>query len=255
MNDHPGDLHAFALGDLTGASEAAVAAHVAGCARCRREVRRLRAEHASALDALPPLAPSAAARERALAAARAAMAAGGGAVPAAAGGTARAAEASPRSGAATVSPPRRWRPPAWAGWALAWGVAVAAVGLSWERHAAWRAIEADRALVAGWLTRQDVTTWPLAAEPGARSPGSVMVADDGVVLVVMRTPAPAGAAYRAWGIGPTGATALGDVPRTVLRTSAAGYREVVVSVEPRVATAAPTDPLGSAPLPVARPTP
>jgi hypothetical protein len=126
---------------------------------------------------------------------------------------------------------------------------VAAVGVSWERHAAWRSSEADRALVAGWLTRTDVTTWPLPAALGARSPGAVLVADDGVVLVVMRAPAPAGAAYRAWGVGPDGATALGDVPRTVLRAPAAGFEEVVVSLEPRRATAAPTEPLGAAPLP------
>jgi len=232
MSDHPRDLHAFALGDLTGATEVEIARHVAGCARCRREVRRLRAEHAATVETLTPQTPSPAARERALAAARAAM-------PAAPRATVGAARA------------RRPRPPAWAGWALAWVVAVAAVGLSWERHAAWRASEADRTLVAGWLTRTDVTTWPLPAPAGARSPGTVMVADDGVVLVVMRAPAPAGAAYRAWGVGPDGATALGDVPRTVLRAPAAGYDEVIVSLEPRRATASPTNRLGAAPLPAA----
>lgn len=247
MNGHPSDLHAFALGDLTGAAEAAVAAHVAGCARCRREVRRLRDEHAATVDALPPVEPSGAARERALAAAAAAMGARG---ASAARGAAPARTVSPDVPAA-----RRWRPPAWAGWAVASVVAVAAVGLSWERHAAWRATEADRTLVAGWLTRTDVTTWPLPAAPGARSPGSVMVADDGVVLVVMRSPAPAGAVYRAWGVGPEGAAALGDVPRTVLRTSAAGFDEVVVSLERRAAAAAPTDPLGVAPLPPRRSAP
>ena len=234
MSRHPSDLHAFALGDLTGAAEAEIARHVAECGRCRREVRRLRAEHAATVAALPSVTPSPAARERALAAASAAM-------PAA---TKRPV---------APAPSRRPRPPAWAGWALAWVVAVAAVGVSWERHAAWRASEADRAVVAGWLTRDDVTTWPLHAPEGARSPGTIMVADDGVVLVVMRAPAPAGAAYRAWGIGPGGATALGDVPRTVLRAPAAGYDEVVVSLEPRrAAAAAPTEPLGAAPLPATR---
>lgn len=230
MSRHPRDLHAFALGDLTGSAEAEIARHVAACAHCRREVRRLRSEHAATVEALPPLAPSPAARERTLAAASAAMA------------------AAPRRPVAPA-PSHRPRPPAWAGWALAWVVAAAAIGVSWERHAAWRDGEADRALVAGWLTRQDVTTWPLPAAPGARSPGTVMVADDGVVLVVMRAPAPAGAAYRAWGVGPEGTTALGDVPRTVLRAPAAGYDEVIVSLEPRRATAAPTEPLGTAPLP------
>jgi anti-sigma factor RsiW len=242
VTDHPHDLHAFALGDLTGAVEAEVARHVAGCARCRREVRRLRAEHAATVEALPPLAPSPEARARTLAAARAAM-------------TAAATPAVPPDRIATPRPPaparatRGRRLPAWSGWALAWVVAVAAVGLSWERHAAWRASEADRTLVAGWLTRDDVTTWPLPAAAGARSPGTVMVADDGVVLVVMRAPAPAGRAYRTWGVGPEGATALADVPRTVLRAPAAGFDEIVVSLEPRRATSAPTDPLGAAPLP------
>jgi anti-sigma factor RsiW len=241
VTDHPRDLHAFALGDLTGAVEADVARHVAGCARCRREVRRLRAEHAATVEALPPLAPSPEARARTLAAARAAMP------------TATPTSASDR--VATARPPslvpeaRRPRLPAWSGWALAGVVAVAAVGGFWERHAAWRASEADRTLVAGWLTRDDVTTWPLPAAPGARSPGTVLVADDGVVLVVMRAPAPAGRAYRTWGVGPEGATPLADVPRTVVRAPAAGFDEVVVSLEPRRATAAPTEPLGAAPLP------
>lgn len=229
MTAHPTDLHAFALGDLADAAAADVARHVAGCGRCRREVRRLRAEHAALADALPPVAPTPVARERALAAARAALP-----EPTAVG---------------RAAPARRLRSPAWAGWAVAGVIAIAGVGGFWERHAAWQANEADRALVAAWLTRSDVTTWPLPAPPGARSPGTVMVADDGVVLVVMRAAAPAGATYRAWGVDDDGATALGDVARTVLRAPAAGYDAVLVSLEPRRSAVAPTEPLGSVPLP------
>jgi anti-sigma factor RsiW len=266
VNRHPDDLHAFALGDLTGAAEAETARHVAGCAACRREVRRLRAEHAATVEALPPIAPGPAARDRALAAARAVMAAAttttsavpAGAVPAGAvpaGAVPAGAVPAGAVPARSVTPGAvrgRWpRLPTWTAWALAWVVAVAAVGVSWERHAAWRDSEADRALVAGWLTRQDVTSWPLPAAPGDRSPGTVMVADDGVVLVVMRARAPAGAAYRTWGVGPEGVTALGDVPRTVLRATAGGFSEVVVSLEPRGSSTGPTAPLGTAPLPLA----
>lgn len=245
---HPSDLHAFALGDLTGASEAAIAAHVASCRRCRREVRRIRDELTATVDALPAVAPSTLGRERALTAARAAMWADQ---------TLEDSAAGARTAMATTTPAtRRMRLPAWSGWALAAIVAitaaVTAAGVALERHAAWRAIEAERALVAGWLTRSDVTTWPLPAEQGARSPGSVLVADDGTVLVVMRAPAPAGTAYRAWGIGPAGATALGDVPRTVLRTSAAGYDQVLVSRDPLGDAAEPSEHLGSAPLPAGR---
>jgi len=231
VKGHPRELHAFALGDLTGATEAEVARHVATCAHCRREVQRLRQDHAAIVDALPPIVPGSAVRERALAAARAALA------------------ASP----APVRPPAvapRGRATAWAGWALAAVVAIAGIGVSWERHAAWRASDRERALVAAWLTRADVTSWPLPAAPGERSPGTVMVADDGVVLVVMRSAASAGHAYRAWGVGPDGPIALGDVPGTVLRAVAAGYDEVMVSLEPRGAAPGPTDPLGVAPLPV-----
>ena len=230
MTGHPHDLHAFALGDLTGAAEAAVERHVAGCGRCRREVRRLRTEHAAMVEALPSVAPNPDARARALAAARAAM-------------------PMPMRAAAAPTRAARRLPPAWAGWAVAGVVAAASVGAAWERQTVWRASESDRVLVAGWLTRDDVTTWPLPAAAGARSPGTVMVADDGVVLVVMRTPAPAGAAYRAWGVGADGATALGDVPRTVLRTPASGFDEVLVSLEPRGATSGPTEPLGVAAIP------
>jgi anti-sigma factor RsiW len=229
VSEHPHDLHAFALGDLTGEAESAASRHVTGCRRCRHEVRRIRAEHAALVDALPPIVPSTEARARTLAAARAVMAAPKAIAPAA--------------------PARRRHAPVWTGWAVAGIIAIAAVGGFWERHAAWRASEGDRALVAGWLTRDDVTTWPLPAAPGARSPGTVMVADDGVVLVVMRAPAPAGSAYRAWGIDADGATPLADVPRTVVRAPASGFDQVVVSLEPRRVTAAPTDPLGAAPLP------
>ena len=238
MGRHPHDLHAYALGDLTGAAEDAARRHVATCRHCRDEVRQLRADHAATIDGLPPVAPSRAARERALAAARAAMADAASAMT----------EVAP-SGAGRIPTGRGVvRAYAWAGWALACVIAVAAIGVGWERHTAWRTSEADRSIVAGWLTRDDVTTWPLAAEAGARSPGSIMVADDGVVLIVMRAPAPVGAAYRAWGVTHDGATALGDVPRTVLRVPAATYDEVVVSLEPRRATAGPTDPLGAAPI-------
>lgn len=230
MSRHPSDLHAFALGHLHAEAAATVAAHVDGCARCRREVCRLRQEHQFTLDTLPPVAPSPDARARALAAAGAVMATRPGA-PAAAPTVTRA----PRA--------------AWWGAALTLVVAVAGVGTAWQRHAAWRATEGDRALVAAWLTRDDVTSWRLPAAAGARSPGTVMVADDGVVLVVMRAPAPIGSTYRAWGIGAAGADALGDVPRTVLRADAEGYDQVVVSLEPRRATASPTDPIGAAPVP------
>lgn len=238
MSGHPRDLHAFALGDLTGDAQAAAERHVASCRRCRSEVRRLREEHAATVDALPRITPSAAERERTLAAARTAMT----------GAAAR--HAATTAGRAV---PRRAN--AWAGWAAAALVALAAVTVTWERHAAWRASEGERAIVAAWLTRQDVTTWPLPAAPGMRSPGSVMVADDGVVLVVMRSPARAGTAYRAWGVTSGGAVALGDVPRTVLRVPAAGYDELVVSVEPKRATTAPTEPLGAAPIARGRPGP
>jgi hypothetical protein len=41
------------------------------------------------------------------------------------------------------------------------------------------------------LTRDDVTPWPLPAAAGGRSPGTVMVAEDGFVLIMMRSPADA----------------------------------------------------------------
>lgn len=242
MNRHPSELHAFALGDLTGAAEAAVARHVAACRRCRAEVRRLRAEHAATVDALPPVAPAPAARERALAAARVAMA------HTASNATEPASRGYPRARPWTHAS-RRSDAPALAALALAAIVAVVAVVVSWDRHAAWRATEAERTVVAAWLTRDDVTNWRLPAAAGARSPGTVMVADDGVVLVVMRSPAPAGAHYRAWGVSPAGTVALGDVPGTVLRVPAAGYDAVVVSLEASRASVAPTESLGSAPLP------
>jgi len=230
MNRHPPELHTFALGDLSGAAAADVVRHVTGCTRCRREVQRLREDQADTVRALPTIAPSAEARERALAAARSVM-------------------------AGSSSPPhprsvrKRSQAPAWTGWVLAGIVAVTGIAVSSERHAAWRASDHERALVAAWLTRRDVTSWPLPAPPGERSPGTVMVADNSVVLIVMRAPAAAGSAYRAWGVGPDGQVALGDLSGTVLRVAAAGYDEVLVSLEPRGSAPGPTALLGVAPLP------
>jgi len=172
MTRHPRELHAFALGDLTGAGATEVALHVARCSRCRRAVRRLREDHAALVAALPPIRPGAAARERALAAARSALVA-----------------SSSRSWSTAFAP--RGRAPGWVGWALAAVVAMAGIAVSGERHAAWRATDRERALVAGWLTRDDVTPWPLPAAAGGRSPGTVMVAEDGFVLIMMRSPADA----------------------------------------------------------------
>lgn len=244
MRLHPRKLQDYAMGEeLEAAERLAVEAHLARCARCRREVAAMRQALAMAVQALPPVTPSTAARQRALEAASAAMAQ-----------------------ARRESRPAQETPPSTAGRGLAaghwWGpslaLAVAALllvtGLGLERQARWSAVEAERALVAAWLTRDDVVSRPLPASGGSRSPGTVMVAEDGVVLVVLRSAAPRGMGYQVWGQSMEGGSAaaipvsLGLTSGTVLRLDATSYTHLSISVEPRGGSARPTTVLGRVPL-------
>jgi anti-sigma factor RsiW len=232
MNRHPADLWAFALGDLDPARSAAIERHLGGCLACRRRVRAWRRDLEATVDALPAVPPTAEARERALAAARAALPR-----PPSTAGRPRSA----RPAASGIG--RRLAP------ALAVAIVLATSGVAWQRHDAWRAVEAERAIVAAWLTRDDVVRLSLPREePGSRSPGTVMVADDGVVLVVMRGAAPAGRDFQVWGQDERGATSLGTVAGTVLRADASRFREVWVTLEPSGGSAAPTRVIGRVPV-------
>lgn len=259
MKAHPPDLRAYALGDLPAAEAAAVERHLAGCRTCRRDVRRWREELEWTVAALPPVTPSEAARTRALAAARAALGEGtaGAGAAAADAPVPTTADSAPRRGGPRRSlRSGRTLAPSWARRPLAWGgaaiITIAALvgtgGLAWQRHVAWRTVDSERALVAAWLTRDDVVTRALPAAPGARSPGSVMVAEDGVVLVVMRGAAPAGRTYQAWGHEDARAVSLGTLSGTVLRTDASRFGAVSISVEPAGGSPTPTAPIGRVPL-------
>jgi hypothetical protein len=226
---HPRTLQAFALGALDDPACEAVLDHLASCGSCRREVRRIREAAARAADTLDPVAPDGALRGRVLAAARPHL---------------EAARRRP------VPAPRRPGLGAIALAALAAVAVLASAGVAWDQHRSFLRAESERAIVAAWLTRDDVTTWRLdPAGAGERSPGSVMVADDATVLVVLRGPPPAGSSYHVWGHGESGPTRLGIGTGTVLRVVAAGYAEVAVSIEPRRDAAAPTATLGRVPLP------
>jgi anti-sigma factor RsiW len=234
VSPHPSDLWAYALGDLDARRTLEVEAHLADCRGCRRQVRAWRAELVSAVGALTPVAPSAAARSRALAAGAAALPT----PPPSARPTRRSPEAA------------RWLAPLRSlATALAVVAIVASSGVAWQRHHAWRAVEAERALVAAWLTRDDVVSTPLPRpEAGARSPGTVMVARDGVVLVVMRGVAPDGRSFQVWGHDPAGPTSLGTVRGTVLRADAARFSEVWVTLEPSGGSPAPSTLIGRVPV-------
>lgn len=243
MRPHPRKLQDYAMGEeLEPAERLAIEAHLARCARCRHEVQSMRQALAMAVETLPPVAPSTESRQRALAAAGATMAE-------------VRREAGPIEDAHRSAPPRgatgRW-------WVPALGLAVAGLllvtGLGLERQARWRAVEAERALVAAWLTRDDVVSRPLPASGGNRSPGTVMVAEDGVVLVVLRSAAPRGMGYQVWGqsMDAGSATAipvsLGLTSGTVLRLDAASFTHLSISVEPRGGSPRPTTVLGRVPL-------
>jgi len=232
VSRHPDDLWAFAMGDLDAARSAAIERHLDGCPACRRRVRAWRRDLEATVGALPPAPPRVEARERALAAARAVL-------PRGAPHGRRARPPWP----AGVGVARRLAP------ALAVAILLAASTVAWQRHEAWRTVEAERAIVAAWLTRDDVVRLALPREaPGARSPGTVMVADDGVVLVVMRGAAPFGQAFQVWGQDERGATSLGTLGGTVLRADASQFREVWVTLEPSGGSAAPTRVIGRVPV-------
>jgi hypothetical protein len=254
VTGHPRDLRAYALGDLSDVEAAAVERHLAACRACRRDVRRWRNELEWTVAALPSVTPSGAARARALDAARAVLSQATPQQDVAAQALDASTSARRATRDTTMAPPRParpWnrRPLAWAGALVVTIAALAGTGgLAWQRHAAWRAVESERALVAAWLTRDDVVTRALPAAPGSRSPGSVMVADDGVVLVVMRGAAPTGRIYQAWGHEDATAVSLGTLPGTVLHTDASGFGAVSISVEPAGGSPLPTEPLGRVPL-------
>jgi anti-sigma factor RsiW len=234
VSDHPTELWTYALGDLDARRAQEVEAHLADCRGCRRQVRAWRAELVAAVGALTPVVPSDAARARALAAGAAAMPATGAPVRPRPASTAAARWLAPARSLAAV---------------LAIVVILTSSGVAWQRHHAWRAVEAERALVAAWLTRDDVVSTPLPRpEAGARSPGTVMVARDGVVLVVMRGTAPDGGAFQVWGHDPSGPTSLGTVRGTVLRADAARFSEVWVTLEPSGGSPAPSTLLGKVPV-------
>jgi len=75
----------------------------------------------------------------------------------------------------------------------------------------------------------------------------VMVAEDGVILVVMRAGAPDGKAFQVWGQDDRGATSLGTLGGTVLRADASKFREVWVTLEPSGGSGAPTHVIGRVP--------
>jgi len=232
VSDHPSDLWAYALGDVGAERSPEIERHLKTCAACRGRVQRWRSDLVAAVESLPPVVPTPAARARDLAAAQAAL-------PPTAVPTRRTPVQRGVAGAWVA----RWLP-----LSLAAIVLAASAGVAWQRHDAWRAVEAERALVAAWLTRDDVVRLALPREDaGSRSPGTVMVAEDGVILVVMRAGAPDGKAFQVWGQDDRGATSLGTLGGTVLRADASKFREVWVTLEPSGGSGAPTHVIGRVP--------
>lgn len=218
--------------------------HLARCARCRQEVEAMRQALVTAVHALPPVTPSTETKQRALQSAAAALAAARSEAP-------QATEHHGHHGRGRTTW-GRWGMPSLA---LALVALLAVTGLGLERQARWRAVEAERALVAAWLTRDDVVSHPLPAPSGDRSPGTVMVAEDGVVLVVLRSTAPRGMGYQVWGETPGGSGApdtqisLGLLTgSTVIRLDATAYTRLALSIEPRGGSTSPTTLLGWVPL-------
>jgi anti-sigma-K factor RskA len=224
---HPSTLRDFALGLLDAPVASEVAAHVASCRACRTAVRQVRREAAIAIDALPPVVPGEAFRARVRQAVQEPLA------------DRRAAAAPPRP---RLSATRSLA----AATAVVLLVGAGAFGVHAQR--AFERADRERALVAGWLTRTDVTTFRLDPAADGRSPGSIMIADDGAVLVVLRSPPAAGSTYQVWGCDEDDATALAVGNGTVLRVDASGYREVAVSVEPKRGSPRPTAQLGRIPV-------
>lgn len=260
---HPPEeqLAAYLLDELTAAEMDAVDRHVATCRRCQATLARLDAAFVASVEALPV-------------------------EPVPAGGWGRIEDRLREGGATSdrdehrapdrAPPPRSAPSPV--GWvaALAASLILAAVLGSWgalqrqqllEARTELRSLEGrvaaleslvgtvqaradalvtDQRRLAGWLSRDDVTSARLPEAGDGVAPGSVLFLPDGRALVVMRDVPAEGRTFQVWGARGAELVPLTTFVERTVEVEASSYDAVVISVEPAGGSDAPTEVLGEA---------
>lgn len=223
MTAHPTNLlPGYVLGDLDGVETGTVETHLSTCPVCRAEVSGLRNALFSMADDLPGAAPPASTWNR-IQARRSAISSGKFRQP---------------GGMSSHRQRPRWL------WLAAAATVVLAVGTVVPRLVG---APSQQAVVRQWEA-QGASRLTLLSRDG-QAFGTLLVRTDGQALVVLRTPAPNGRVYQAWGRqtggAPTaGPVSLGFTDGTVMQVAWRGYASVGISVEPAGGSPAPTHPLG-----------
>lgn len=104
----------------------------------------------------------------------------------------------------------------------------------------------DQRRLAGWLSRDDVTSARLPEAGDGAAPGSVLFLPDGRALVVMRDVPAEGRTFQVWGVRGADIVPLTTFVDRTVEVEASSYDSVVISVEPAGGSDAPTEVLGAA---------
>jgi len=104
----------------------------------------------------------------------------------------------------------------------------------------------DQRRLAGWLSRDDVTSARLPEAADGVAPGSVLFLPDGRALVVMRDVPAEGLTFQVWGVRGAELVPLTTFVERTVEVEADAYESVVISLEPAGGSDAPTEVLGAA---------
>ena len=108
------------------------------------------------------------------------------------------------------------------------------------------ALATDQRRLAGWLSRDDVTSARLPEAPDGVAPGRVLFLPDGRALVVMRDVPAEGLTFQVWGVRGAELVPLTTFVERTVEVQADAYESVVISLEPAGGSDAPTEVLGAA---------
>ena len=107
-------------------------------------------------------------------------------------------------------------------------------------------LASDQRRLAGWLSRDDVTSARLPEAGDGVAPGSVLFLPDGRALVVMRDVPAEGRTFQVWGVRGAELVPLTTFVERTVEVQADAYESVVISLEPAGGSEAPTEVLGAA---------
>ncbi|WP_174422432.1 anti-sigma factor domain-containing protein [Calidithermus chliarophilus] len=127
---------------------------------------------------------------------------------------------------------------------IAAGLALVFASFGLYEWQALRALRAEQAKVAHWLSEPE-GKWRAIKNARGEGVGTMIWLEDGGCLIVMKDPAPEGKVYQAWGRKGDKPVSLGVFRGRVYETRFEGFERMGVSLEPPGGSAQPTEPLGS----------